>query len=350
MKKLWILLVALSVFAAAPIFAQESEPFDREMLESMIPVFGGEFMAFGHTDFDTIQGYDFPKVELNMHAPLGDYADFDIELDSEVTGPFDPSVVAIDDLRVEVHLSEAFMLPIDAPVTGGSFDLYFTGWSYYDASGWTWYYDWPNKLLQYGPDANGALHLDLGYGPVTFHWYNDFAGEDFMVALDAAFGGFSAWLGYGNTTFDAFGDGDLSIEAAYGTAFGDFALDAGAFFRYGLGDSAFTYGLNLGAGYGMFHLGAGFEGDDVDALDNMVAELKVTPTDAAGLAVAAFFNLASTNGFTALDISGYYEVSTVKFIVGYVVGGQDKTGVPVVFSGDNYAVPNGLYAGVDVDF
>lgn len=332
MKKLWILLVALAMLGAVPLFASDV-------------TISGELMNYAHYAFGDGGGAAFPKVELNLSAAVDDFNTVQLELDSE--GGIGP--VAVDDFRLNTDLGAALGLPISVKGTFGYFDTYFTGWYYYDASGWTWYYDWDNLLVEQGPDTNGAMQLDIGLGPANLHWYNDFGGQDFMVGVDAAFAGLSAWLAYGST-FQAFGDGEMSVEAAYNMMLGSIDGNAGVFFRYDLGASAYTYGLNLGVGAGMFHVAAGLEGDDVDAVDNIVAEVKVTPLEPLTFAAAMFMDVGGTSAFTAVDLGLSYMVGAAKLSVGYVIGGEDGTAVPVVSSGDNYSVAEGLYFGVYVAY
>jgi hypothetical protein len=361
MKKLWILLVALAMLGAAPLFADVT--------------LSGELMGYAYTDFGANGGAGFPKLELNLNAAIDDFNTLKLELDSE-GGDFaggldladldndgldnsDPPEaieagtdifkrnVAVDDVRLVTDWGAALGLPIGVKTTVGYFDTYFTGWYYYDASGWTWYYDWPNKLVQQGPDASGAVQIDIAAGPVNVHWYNDGAGKDFMVGADASFAGLSAWLAYGST-FQAFGDGNLAIELAY--AIMDMA-NVGGFFRLGLADDpiTYTYGLNVGADFGMFHVAAGFEGDDVDVWDNAVAEVAVSPVDAAKVAVVMFSDTnAGADWLQGIDISASYKAGAAKFFLGYALtlGADTIIAYP---SGDNFAA-TGLYAGVDVDY
>jgi hypothetical protein len=330
MKKLWILLVAIAMLGAAPLFADVT--------------LSGEFMGAGWWNFSDPGGTAFPKVELNGMAEIDDFNTLKFEFDSE-GADWTAHNIAVDDIRLVTDWGKALMLPVGIKTTVGYFDTYFTGWNYYDASGWTHYYPWDNKLVEQGPNVAGAMQVDIAAGPVNVHWYNDGAGNNFMVGADAAFGGLSAWLAYGST-FGAFGDGDLAIELAY--AIMDMA-NVGAFFRYGLGDSAFTYGVNLGAGFGMFHVAAGLEGDDVDALDNIVAEVTVAPADPAKIWVAAFMDLGGAEAFAGLDIGGSYKVGAADFALGYFYRPAGAAAAPSVFKGDQFA-PDGLYAAVYVAY
>lgn len=331
MKKLWILLVALALMAAAPIFASDV-------------TLSGELMGYGETDFDGPMSGAFPKVELNLAAMVDDYNTVKLELDSE-GGDWDAHNVAVDDFRLITDWGAALGLPIGLKTTVGYFDTYFTGWYYYENSGWAWYYDWDNGIPEQGPDTNGAVQVDVAAGPVNIHWYNDGAGRDFMVGVDGGFAGLSFWLAYGSDWF-AIADGELSVEAAY--AIMDMA-NASLFFRYNLGSSALTYGLNLGADFSMFHIGAGLEGDDVDFVDNIVAEISVSPVEAATLALAAFMDVGGAEVFAGLDVSGIYKVGAAEFAVGYMYTPDAASHPPAYFKADQFA-PNGLYLAAYVGY
>jgi len=357
MKKLWILLVALALLATAPIFADVT--------------LSGEFMGYGSWDFSNSAdpaSAGFPKVELNLNAAVGDFNTLKLELDSEGkdwsgwkdpdgnftftdTNPdtgvvsevaIAPGNVAIDDLRLVTDWGAALGLPVGVTTTVGYFDTYFTGWYYYDSSGWTWYYPWDNMVVEQGPKATGAVQVDVAAGPANIHVYHD-GDYNFMAGVDAAFAGASVYVAYG-TNYATFGDGDLSVEAAY--AIMDIA-NVGAFFRYGLGDSAYTWGANVGAGFGMIHVAAGLEGDNVDALDNIVAEATLAPADAAKIWVAAYMDLGGASSFGGLDVGASYKVGAAEFALGYLytpaatVAAEENP--PSFFKGDQFA-PVGLYA------
>jgi hypothetical protein len=308
--------------------------------------FSGEFMNYMSGNFTDPASGAFPKVELNMAAAVDDFNTVKLEIDSE--GGIGPA--AVDDFRLVTEIGAALGLPVDVTATFGFFDTYFTGWYYYEGSGWTWYYPWDNGIVEQGPNTNGAMQLDIGFGPATFHWYNDFAAQNFMVGLDAEFAGLTAWVAYGDT-FQAVGEGELSVEAAYNLVMGDIDGNASGFFRYNLGTEAFTYGVNLGVDVSMFHVGAGLEGDDVDTLDNVVAEVKVTPMDPLTIHAGLLADLAATDPLCGVDIGLSYMVGAAKLSLGYVIDTDNGvTANIIVPSGDNYTVQDGLYLGVDIDY
>ena len=357
MKRLWIFLIALGLLCTAPLFADVT--------------LSGEFQWWTGGDFETAWAQKFSKVELNGAAEIDDFNTLKFEFDSEgsdwsgwdsteatdfVDDDGDPVTVAprnvaLDDIRLVTDFGAALGLPFGLKTTVGYFDTYFTGWYYYDSVGWTWYYDWPNGLVNQGPSSAGAVQVDVEFDPVNLHLYMDGEAADFMFGLDAAFAGLSAWLAYGWSGLDAIGEGGLSLEAAYNVM--DMA-DVGAFFRYDLGGETWTGGLNAGASFGMIHAALGLEADSESdsTLDNGVFEVSLSPSEAAKIAVAAFLDLGEDSvageKFGGLDVSASYMVGAAKFAVGYAYAPEGGS-VVVYPSGDNFAV-NGLYFGVDVDY
>jgi hypothetical protein len=358
MKRLWIFLIALGLLCTAPLFADVT--------------LSGEFMGFAGGNFEDPWDQSFPKIEFNGAAEIDDFNTLKFEFDvegSDFSGYTDetggnewldddgeeitvaPRNVALDDIRLVTDFGAALGLPIGLTTTVGYFDTYFTGWYYYDSVGWTWYYDWPNGVVNQGPTTAGAVQVDVAIDPVNVHLYMDGAAEDFMFGLDAAFAGLSAWIAYGWSGLDAIGDGGLAVEAAYNIM--DMA-DVGAFFRYDLDASTWTGGLNAGASFGMIHAALGLEADSESAstLDNAVFEVSLNPAEPATIAVAAFMDLGEDSvageKFAGLDVSGSYMVGAAKFALGYAYAPEGGS-VTVYPSGDNFAV-NGLYFGVDVDF
>jgi hypothetical protein len=336
MKKIGALIIALAFLAVAlPVMA-----------DTMV---GGEFQYFTTTDFE-FNNNNFKKVELNITGELDEYNTVKLELDSE-GDPGSIGPVAVDDFRLVSDVGGALGLPVAVTYTVGYFDTYFTGW-WYDRNAWCGYYDWPNQLVNQGPTASGAHQLDIGVGPATVHWYNSFAADPaFMVGVNADLDmGLGLWLAYGNTTFEAVGDGDISLEAQYGMDVGKLSLTIPAHFRYGLGSEMMTYMAGVKVGTGMLAIGAYLEGDDVDALDNIAVDLNVAAMEGLDLWATLFMNMNSDNAFTAAEIEASYAIGAAKIILGYVIGGEDGTTVPIFGDAIGNLVADGVYFGVDVDY
>lgn len=335
MKKLAVLFIVLGLLAAAlPVMAEVEVK--------------GEFWTFANYDFEdpATAASSLVKAEVNLNYKVDEFNTVKLELDSE--GGDWPDAVAVDDFRVVSDVGGAFKLPLKITTTFGYFDTYFTDWSYVSMSGWEFYYDWPNLLATDGPDVDFAWQLDVGVGPVNLHWWNDYLFERMMFGVNGGFGPVTAWATFQATFAEGLGEGTLGVEAKYAGKFGDLALAVPAFFRYNLGSSAFTWGAGVGVDYSMFHVAAGIEGDDVDALDNMVFDVSVAPMEGLKAAVSAYFDMHAANSFTGLAIEVRKSLGALNAILGYVVGGKDKTAIPLY--DDNAAFANGLYCGVAISY
>lgn len=335
MKKLATFLVILGLLAITlPVMAKEV-------------TVGGVFQFFHYNDLaSSAADSSWVKVRPQLDYKLDDFNSVTIQLQGD-SFPGDNFRLAY--LKTDITGALGLALPVTAKSTIGYFDTYFTNWSYVSMSGWEFYYDWPNKLVNQGQNKNGALQLDVGFGPVNVHWWNDFLGENIMVGADAAFGPVTAYLAYGSAMADL-GAGNLSIEAKFATKLmGDMlSIAVPAFFRYGLGDQAFTYGGGVGVDYSMFHVAAGLEGDDVDALDNIVFDVSVAPMAMLKVWVSAYMNLAAVapaTAFTGADIGAKISLGAANFILGYALASEGVATISVY--NDTYAA-KGMYFGIDV--
>jgi len=343
MKKLLVLFVALGMLVAAlPLMAISIAAQGLDV--------AGEFWIFGNYDFtDPATATSMvSKAEMNFVYKMDDFNTVKLELDSEGAAWTAGPNVQIDDFRIISDLGGAFKLPVKITATFGYFDTYFTDWSYVSMSGWEFYYDWPNLLATDGPDSDFAWQLDVGVGPVTLHWWNDYLFERMMLGVSGGFGPVTGWITFQDTFAEGIGEGILGLEAKYAGKFGDLGLTVPAFFRYNLDSSAFTWGAGVGVDYSIVHFAAGIEGDDVDALDNMVFDVSVAPMEGFKAAVSAYFNLNSANAFTGLAIELRKSVGALTAVLGYVVGGEDGTAIPLY--DDNPAYANGLYCGVAISY
>ena len=351
MKKLWMLLIVLALLATAvPMFASDV-------------TFSGRMIWSGLYDPDFGAGSGLVRFRPKLTAKIDDFntlvAEFRME-DVWVTRPF----ITTPDIVPGVRVKDAYVttdvtgaLGLDLPVTIstkiGQFEPGFTDWAYASESGWENYYDWPNKLADVGPfPAQATGQVDIGFGPATLHVYSDFLGF-MMFGLSGGFGPVSGWLTY-QAPASGFGDGIIGIEAKYAGEFGDIKLGVPVFFRYELADPpadgfAYTYGVGASVDYTMFHVAAGVEGDDVDALDNVVIDVGVKPVENLQLKVNTYLDLAAASALSGIDIQANYMFGATKFMLGWVVPG-DVTTDAIPINGDTFGVANGLYFAVDVSF
>jgi hypothetical protein len=350
MKKLWILLVALTVLAAMPIFASDV-------------TISGDFRSFANYDFANpeLSKADISRERYQLSFAVDDYISLLLAFQGEGShygSVVDGAVEAADASSVDFYtryakldadFGAALGLPVTLTGTFGYFETYMTGWYYWDTAGYAWYYDWPNSIPGAYQTGFGAMQLNVGYGPVNLHYYTAPASDEFLVGADLSVFGVSLFLGYGATYWIP--AGDLSVEAKYDLAFGDVTGGVSAFFRYALGAGSaisdnvakdYAYGANLGVNYGMFGVAAGFTGNNDNAFDNLIVEAAVMPLDPAKIAVAF---LMEDGAFTGVDISASYAVGAAKFSAGYVIGDPMR----VVPSMDNYTA-SGLYGGVTLKF
>jgi hypothetical protein len=326
MKKFWILLVVLAVFAVtSPLYAGDNVTV------------GGEFQYF----VSSAPTQSFPQAELNINSMVGDYNEVALELDFE--GAALPADVQVDDFRLKTDIlgSLGLMLPVTLNTTVGYFDTYFTSWAYTTRSGYAFYIPWPNAVLTNGPNAVGAIQVDLGVGPATVHYWNDFNLDNIMAAVDVAVGPINANVNFGAPTAD-FGGGQFGVEVKY-SMMGNLNLAVPAFFSYNLGASAFTWGIGAGVGISMLTFNFGIEGDTANALDNIVIEAIVAPVAGLQAGVSAYMDLAAADVFAGIDIFASYMFGSAKFMLGYAYASPSAGTIPVD-AGDNIWL-SGLYFG-----
>jgi hypothetical protein len=131
---------------------------------------------------------------------------------------------------------------------------------------------------------------------------------------------------------------------------GAIALTVPAHFRMNLGTDAMSYMGGVKVGFGKLTVGGYLEGDDVDALDNIAIDLGAAVMEGLDLWATVFMNMNSDNAFTAAEIEASYAIGGMKLILGYVIGGEDGTTVPVYGDAIGNLVADGIYFGVDADY
>jgi len=363
MKKLWMLLIALALLVTAvPMFASD------------VTFSGRMIWAANYDDGDAASG--LVRFRPKLTAKVDDFNTLVAEFRAEGWNVVDAVVptaiwtgVRVRDLYLTTDVTGALGLdlPVTIKTTFGQFEPGFTDWGYVSESGWENYFglpfgDWNNFLADYGPlDKQMTAQVDIGFGPAAFHVYSDFLGF-MMFGLSGGFGPVTGWVTYqapiqlgGVANYGAtFGEGILGVEAKYTAEFGDIKLGVPVFFRYSLFDMApfenFTYGVGASVDYTMFHVAAGLEGDEVDTLDNVVIDVGVKPLEALQLKANTYLNLAeaATSVLAGVDIQANYMLGAAKFMVGYVIGGDDL--IPIPINGDTFKITNGLYMAVDISF
>ena len=329
MKRVWILVVALMVLVALPSFSTEGDHGGVEL------DYSGDFRSFANYDFEADAGNAaVSRNRFQWKVAVDDYNSVLLRL-HDANGNFLPADLGIHEFYLDTDFGAALGLPVALSGRFGFFEHYLTGWPRYTTVNRT-------NNAWVGDGIAEAFLIKLGFGPATLHYFNRTQSTDFMAGVNAAFAGVNAWLGYKSTYADL-GGGDLAVEAAYALDFGDFTGNVSAAFKYGLGSEAWVYDFNLGAHYGMFHLGAGISGTDVEALDRLVAELRVSPMEAARIHAALY--LLNGLGDLSVDIGATYNVGAAKFSLGYIIG----EAIRVLPDNASYNAA-GLYAGVTIAY
>jgi len=355
MKKLWMLLMVLALLAtAAPMFASDV-------------TFTGRMIWAANLDDGTASA-GLVRFRPTLTAKIDDFNTLVAGFRNEgVTAGTGESAMRVRDLYLTTDVTGALGLdlPITVKTTIGQFEPGFTDWSYVSESGWENYYGfplggWNNFLADVGPfDQQMTMQVDIGFGPAALHVYSDFIGF-MMFGLSGAIGPVSGWVTFQMPQFGGapvpggeLGDGILGVEAKYTGEFGDLKIGVPVFFRYSLADLApvenFSYGVGVSADYTMFHVAAGVEGDENDALDNVVIDVSVKPIDKLQLKVNTYLDLAAASALSGIDIQANYMLGATKLMLGWVVPG-DVTTDAIPINGDTFGFANGLYMAVDVSF
>ncbi len=359
MKKLWMLLIALTLLVTAvPIFASDV-------------TFSGRTIWAANYDPDTGSIPALVRFRPKLTAKIDDFntlvAQFRMEdqwtVDITGAGPLHPAI-RVRDMYVTTDVTGALglKLPVTIKTTLGQFEADFTDWNYATESGWESYYDWPNKTADLGPyDDQLTARIDVAFGKAAFHLYSDFVGG-MMFGLSGGMGPVVGWVTY-QAPANAFGDGILGVEVKYTGEFGDLKVGVPAFFRYQLNAAPaqdYTFGVGVSGDYKMFHLAAGLEGDSDKIPDNVAFDVSVAPMEPVklyghvyldvGLDAATVSSGVNTETFAGADIGVSYKLGAANFMLGYIVGSSatDKVALPI--NGDTFNMANGLYFAIDVSF
>jgi len=340
MKKLLVLLVVLAIVAiTSPLYAGDNVTV------------GGEFMYT--KDSANVDG-TFTKAELNISSMVGDYSTVSLELDNAEAAPFSDGVL-IDDFRLETDIFGALMLdiPVTLKTTVGYFDDYFTGWKYVSHSGWDFYYgNWTISGNALGPVALGAIHADIGVGPVTISYASDFEFQSLRFGASGSFGPVGFYASFGAPSA-AIGNGVINVQADYSGSFGDLSLYVPVHFGYGLEFGDLWLGGGAAVDYtSLVHLAVGFDyatagGAGVADSTKLVVDLSSKPWMDLGVGISAYMDFAAADAFTGLDAHVNYMFGATTFQVGYAYVSAAGGTIPIM--GDTGWV-NGVYFAADIDF
>jgi len=285
MKKTWVFLVALALIAVS------------------VPTFAGDFTLKG--DFVWLGNYDFAAgtatgaashARVKLDSMVDKNTEFYVELrDEGVTGGWaNAADFYLKGFKVSSNITGALglELPVAVKLTAGYFETYFTNWWGADSTGWMFYYggdnklglNWDNKLVNMQQYAAGAIQLDVTSSVANLHYYNSLDMKNIMIGADATIGPVGAYLAYGVgpdvSGYTGMDKGDISLETKITIPeISGLKIAVLPFFRYGLGDSVYTFGGGVTADYTMFHLGFGMGGTSYSIPDKYFVEASIAPVD-----------------------------------------------------------------------
>jgi hypothetical protein len=337
MRKLWILLIVLMV-VGLPMFAADT-------------AIKGNFYWLGNLDLDGVDGASMVKARQKFDTKVDDFNQIYVEFrwDNGATDIWNPAGNRIKAFRLTTDVTGALGLdlPVTAKIEAGVWESDFMNYWYATRAG-KYYVNSASLDQQQG---NGAARLHVGAGPVTVYAYHNFAAANGLTA-------FGAEGAVGPVAFEAsywalpqtFGDGVVSVEAKFAQDVGPLALKVIPAFNYNLGGETWAYNVGVGATYDMFGLAVDVSGETDTAFRTIVPEVSVKPVEGLELWVALYMDLLDTklSALQGVDIMASYKLGAAKFMLGYMVGGDDNTAIPV----DAWAttVRNGLYLGIDCSF
>jgi len=344
MKKLAVLLVVLGLLAVSlPVVAKDLS--DLTVADT--------FWVFAQYDLsaDPVTASSaFVKARIAFDVKADEFNQIYFQLKGDTIVGAGTTEILWRQAYLKTDLGAALKLPFGVKTTVGYFDTYFTNWSYVSMSAWEFYYDaFGNQVVNYGQDKNAAFQLDTTFGPVNVHWYNDFLWTKMAVGADAAFGPVTAYLAFGSTFADL-GSGLLTAEAKYSGKFGDLGIAVPVGFKYKLDPMFWSYSVGVAADYKMFHLAAGFEGDDTDALDNVVVDASIAPMEGLKAMVSLYLDLgaaASADQLAGVVIEIRKKIGVLDAVLGYAI--SDAVGSIPVYD-DGWSVSNGLYGGFAISY
>jgi len=331
MKKLWILFTALALLAVAmPAIADVTT--------------GAQFYWHGITDLsDATNGSaNVDKARIKVSGAVDEFNTISTELrwDNGAGNDWDPAAVKIKTFKLATDITGALGLdlPVTVKSTVGVWESDFTGFWYATRSGWGFV-----GGFNLDEQTNGALQLDVGFGPVTLHWYEEADFNAMMIGADAAFGPIAIWAAL-QADHEVLGDGALNVEAKYEGKFGDLALSLYPALHYDLGLSQLGWDVGAKVGYKMLTVGATVGGTDPDYFDKVAAEVGAAFGDA-GLWAAVYMDLSNADVLSGVDLMATYKFGAATFYVGYVIDGDNHV-LDVPIDADEWTADTGLYVGV----
>ena len=331
MKKLWILFTALALLAVAmPAIADVTT--------------GAVFYWYGITDLAdaTNGGANMLKARILVSGAVDEFNTISTQLRWNNGGnTWDPADVKIKTFNLATDITGALGLdlPVTIKSTVGVWESDFTGFWYATRAGYSFV-----GGFNLDEQASGAAQVDLGFGPVTVHYYQEMDLTWMMVGADAAFGPIAVWAAM-QAQNQAFGDGALNVEAKYEGKFGDLALSVFPALHYDLGLEALGWDVGVKAGYKMLTIAASVGGTDPDYFDKVEAEVGAAFGDAS-LWAALYMDLSAADVLQGVDLMANYKFGAATFYLGYLIVPGTVVGVIPIDAWEWDTTFGGLYAGV----
>lgn len=340
MRKMWILLIVLMV-VGLPMFAADT-------------AIKGNFLWMGNLDLDGADDASMLKARQKFDTKVDDNNQVYVEIrwdNGLAPDQWNPAGARIKAFKLTTDLIGALGLdlPVSVKVEAGVWESDFMNWWYATQAGW----EYVNAAQYDQQQSQGAARLNVGFGPVTVYAYHSFLDANGPTAFGAegAVGPVGIEASYYKDSTEEFADGSIAVEAKFAQDVGRMSVSVYPAFNYNLGAETYAWDISLGSTYQMVGLVLGFQGETDTVLRKVVAELNVKPVENVGLWATLYMDLhdtAVTSAFQGLDIMASYQFGAAKFLLGYMLGGDDGTLLPVFANNTAYA--NGLYAGIDCSF
>lgn len=128
---------------------------------------------------------------------------------------------------------------------------------------------------------------------------------------------------------------------------GDMTLDAAGYLDYAIDPSTYDLGFGVGFGVAGALIGVGFEGNDVDILESLGADLNYGLTDELSTDVAMAYSIKNSE-LLSIDFSATYAAGAATYTLGYLV--TDGFGADWDYNAITSLADGGVYFNATIDF
>jgi len=327
MRKLLVVLSALLLVAfAVPAFADVS--------------WTGEFTFGGITTFSEGEGaYDYGNLYTDAEWSVDDYNTVLFEFSGSITTGWDVGAAYLSS-----DLGSALGLGVGLTVKTGYTSL---GTNAYSVSG-----NGYEAVVDFSTDENG-LFFSFDLGTATLDAGFTWGENDYGVVLTVP------EVGPAEVSVAYIIDDSADFEGVFGaeaevSEIGPASLALG--FYYNVPNEEWAYGLGVSAGFGIATVGAGLNGNNNDALNDVGIDLNLAPADEYGIDVGIGLSMAEgAETFQGADVAAYYKVGASTWYVGYLVTENGyaydaPTNSKATLDASGNPVGGGFYIKGDIDF